>query len=148
MALCVIINDFIASEDNDKIDNGLNGDGNKKKELNTLKLLERYINQVKTVADKMMTKYPMLKKGKDEDSIVPFFIVAPSNEVDHIDNFLATNNYFDYKPIVILPSNMLACLNKNGKMLIEKGKFIKQRSVGNGDVFTTFKKFNIVSQFL
>ena len=144
----MIINEFIVSENDDKVGNGLNSDFHKKKESNTLKLLERYINQVKTVADKMMTKYPMFKKGKDDDSIVPFFIVAPSNEVDHIDNFLATNNYFDYKPIVILPSNMLACLNKNGKMLIEKGKFIKQRSVGNGDVFTTFKKFNIVSQFL
>lgn len=99
-------------------------------------------------SNEALNEFKTVSKKSYEDRPIPVLIVVPANEIDYIDSELREKSYFGYRPVILLPNDHLACTTREGKILLNKDNRIKIRTCGNGGVFNTFKKHDVVKNFL
>ena len=98
-------------------------------------LFEIYINQLKEV----YTKYGIY---------ISLYIMTNKEYYNEIISFFKENNYFDYphEKINIFLQNELPILDVDGKILLKNKYSILFGPNGNGDVFESMKKNNIIKK--
>lgn len=97
-------------------------------------LFELYINQLKNVHKKY--------------NVFPYiYIMTSSLNNKSIKKFFNKNNYFSYpkEKIIFFIQNELPIVDLNGKILMKKKYEISFGPNGNGDVFNSLKKYNLIN---
>ena len=77
---------------------------------------------------------------------IPWYIMTSENNNQATIDFFEENNYFNYpnKNIHFFTQNKLPVVNENGKLMLNELYRINEASNGNGDIYSSIKKNNII----
>lgn len=78
--------------------------------------------------------------------IIPWYIMTSEENNNQTIRFFAINNFFGYpkEKIKFFKQNKLPLINTEGKLILQEPYLIKEASNGNGNVFNSMKKANII----
>ncbi len=78
--------------------------------------------------------------------IVPWYIMTSEENNNQTIRFFALNNFFGYpkEKIKFFKQNKLPLINTEGKLILQEPYCIKEASNGNGNVFKSMQKSNII----
>lgn len=81
---------------------------------------------------------------------VPWYIMTSTENHIATKEFFEQNNYFDYgkENITFFVQDNLPLIDKNGNLILEEIYKIKQASNGNGNLFHSLKKNNILNEMI
>lgn len=84
--------------------------------------------------------------NKEYNVIIPWYIMTSEENDEEIKSFFELHNYFEYPQdnIKFFKQNNLPLLTEEKKLLIGKNKLIKEASDGNGGIFSSMYKNNII----
>lgn len=87
------------------------------------------------------------RANKKFNVIIPWYIMTSNENNKDTVSFLEEHNYFNYPKeyINIFKQEELPLLNKQGKLLIDENKNIKEASNGNGGIFNSMLKNGVIS---
>ena len=77
---------------------------------------------------------------------IPWYIMTSENNNQATIDFFEENNYFNYpnRNIHFFTQNKLPVVNENGKLMLNELYRINEASNGNGDIYSSIKKNNII----
>ena len=77
---------------------------------------------------------------------IPWYIMTSENNNQATIDFFEENNYFNYpnKNIHFFTQNKLPVVNENGKLMLNELYRINEASNGNGDIYSSIKRNNII----
>lgn len=80
------------------------------------------------------------------NTIIHWFIMTSEENDNQTKSFFSLNNYFDYpkEKITFLKQDKLPLVDLNGNLILQEPYIIKEASNGNGNVFNSMKKNNII----
>ncbi len=90
-----------------------------------------------------------IKKVKEKYNIEPFWLIMTSIDNNKkVKEYFEKENYFGYNKdkIIFFKQSNTPILDINGKLVLENKYHIKEASNGNGDVFDSMKRNNIISK--
>ena len=78
--------------------------------------------------------------------VVPWYIMTSEENNAEIQDFFKEHNYFEYpeKDIMFFKQANLPLIDENGKMIISSKKMIKEAADGNGGIFSSMYRNNII----
>lgn len=79
-------------------------------------------------------------------TIIHWFIMTSEENDNQTKSFFSLNNYFGYpkEKITFFKQDKLPLVDLNGKLILQEPYIIKEASNGNGNVFNSMKKNNII----
>lgn len=79
---------------------------------------------------------------------IPWYIMTSENNNQATIDFFEENNYFNYpnRNIHFFTQNKLPVVNENGKLMLNELYRINEASNGNGDIYSSIKKNNIIEE--
>ena len=80
------------------------------------------------------------------NTIIHWFIMTSEENDNQTKSFFSLNNYFDYpkEKITFFKQDKLPLVDLNGNLILQEPYIIKEASNGNGNVFNSMKKNNII----
>ena len=80
------------------------------------------------------------------NTIIHWFIMTSEENDNQTKSFFSLNNYFGYpkEKITFFKQDKLPLVDLNGKLILQEPYIIKEASNGNGNVFNSMKKNNII----
>ena len=78
--------------------------------------------------------------------VVPWYIMTSEENNAEIQDFFKEHNYFEYpeKDIMFFKQANLPLIDENGKMIISSKKIVKEAADGNGGIFSSMYRNNII----
>ena len=78
--------------------------------------------------------------------IIPWYIMTSEENHNQTVEFFEINNFFEYpkEKIKFFKQNKLPLINTEGKLILQEPYLIKEASNGNGNVFNSMEKSNII----
>lgn len=78
--------------------------------------------------------------------VIPWYIMTSEENHNQTISFFAINNFFGYpkEKIKFFKQNKLPLINTEGKLILQEPYLIKEASNGNGNVFQSMEKANII----
>lgn len=89
-----------------------------------------------------------LKRINDKyNVIIPWYIMTSEDNQKETIQFFSNNSYFDYQKekIKFFNQDKLPLVMKNGNLFLQEPYLVKEASNGNGNVFKSMKKNNIIN---
>jgi len=85
---------------------------------------------------------------KKYNVIIPWYIMASSENEDETKKFLKEHNYFGYPEdnVYFFVQGNLPLVDVNGQLIINQNKLIKEASDGNGSIYNSMKKNKIIEK--
>lgn len=86
------------------------------------------------------------KANKKYNVTIPWYIMTSEENNDETLEFLKANNFFGYEEnmVKLFKQGKAPLISTNGKLLIGKDKLIKEASDGNGSIYKSLEKNNII----
>ena len=86
--------------------------------------------------------------NKKYNIVIPWYIMTSEDNDKPTKDFFEINNYFGYSKndIFFFTQDKLPLVNVEGKLILQEPYLIKEASNGNGNVFSSMKKHDIISQ--
>jgi len=90
----------------------------------------------------------IIETNKKYNVIIPWYIMTSEENNNETIRFFALNNFFGYpkEKIKFFKQNKLPLINTNGKLFLQEPYLIKEASNGNGNVFNSMEKANIIEE--
>ena len=84
--------------------------------------------------------------NKKYGNTIPWYIMTSSENNDSIIEFFEKHNYFDYpkKDVIFFKQENLPLITPEGKIIIGNQKIIKEAANGNGGIFNSMYKNNVI----
>ena len=88
----------------------------------------------------------IIKTNNKYEVIIPWFIMTSEENDKQTQDFFEINNFFGYpkEKIKFFKQNKLPLIDINGKLILQEPYLIKEASNGNGNVFKSIDKSNIL----
>lgn len=82
------------------------------------------------------------------NTCIPWYIMTSEENNNETIRFFAINNFFGYpkERIKFFTQSKLPLIDINGKLILQEPYLIKEASNGNGNVFNSMKKANIINE--
>ena len=82
------------------------------------------------------------------DIVIPWYIMTSDENDTATRNFFELNNFFDYprNKIIFFKQDNLPIVNIEGKLILQEPYLIKEASNGNGNVFKSLLKNNLIEK--
>lgn len=86
------------------------------------------------------------RANKKYGVIIPWYIMTSNENNEDTVRFLEEHNYFEYPKeyVYIFKQSELPLINRQGKVLIDENKTIKEASNGNGGIFSSMLKNGVI----
>lgn len=90
----------------------------------------------------------IIETNKKYNVIIPWYIMTSEENNNDTIRFFAINNFFGYpkEKIKFFKQNKLPLIDINGKLILQEPYLIKEASNGNGNVFNSMEKANILEE--
>lgn len=90
----------------------------------------------------------IIETNKKYDVIIPWYIMTSEENNNETIRFFVINNFFGYpkEKIKFFKQNKLPLIDIDGKLILQEPYLIKEASNGNGNVFNSMKKANIIEE--
>lgn len=90
----------------------------------------------------------IIETNKKYNIVIPWYIMTSEENNTQTIRFFALNNFFGYpkEKIKFFKQNKLPLISTDGKLFLQEPHLIKEASNGNGNVFNSMKKANIIEE--
>lgn len=90
----------------------------------------------------------IIETNKKYNIILPWYIMTSEENNNETIRFFAINNFFGYpkEKIKFFKQSKLPLIDINGKLILQEPYLIKEASNGNGNVFNSMEKANIIKE--
>lgn len=88
------------------------------------------------------------KANKKYDVIIPWYIMTSEENNNQTVEFLKKNNFFGYNEdkVTFFKQGKVPMVKEDGNIVIDKNKLIKEASDGNGSIYKSLKRSNLLKQ--
>lgn len=90
----------------------------------------------------------IIETNKKYNVILPWYVMTSEENNNETIRFFALNNFFGYpkEKIKFFKQSKLPLIDINGKLILQEPYLIKEASNGNGNVFNSMEKANIIKE--
>lgn len=88
----------------------------------------------------------IIKTNNKYNVIIPWYVMTSEENHNQTISFFALNNFFGYpkEKIKFFKQSKLPLINTDGKLILQEPYLIKEASNGNGNVFKSMERANII----